>query len=94
MFTTHESRLQSTTTPTSFKMERAVPLSESQRVALLNLIKERDSIVNNKSTAPGITETKKRTWEDIATKFNCLYPDQIPRSTKQLKRSYDHVKRK
>ncbi|KAK3889684.1 hypothetical protein Pcinc_006250 [Petrolisthes cinctipes] len=63
-------------------------------MALLNLIKERDSIVNNKSTAPGIIEAKKRTWEEIVLKFNALNPDQQPRSSKQLKRSYDHVKRK
>ncbi|KAK3880938.1 hypothetical protein Pcinc_014588 [Petrolisthes cinctipes] len=75
-------------------MERTAPLSQTQRMALLNLIKERDSIVNNKSTAPGIIEAKKRTWEEIVLKFNALNPDQQPRSSKQLKRSYDHVKRK
>ncbi|KAK4321028.1 hypothetical protein Pmani_008136 [Petrolisthes manimaculis] len=75
-------------------MERTAPLSQTQRMALLNLIKERDSIVNDKSTAPGIIEAKKRMWEEINLKFNSLYPDQQPRSTKQLKRSYDHVKRK
>ena len=74
--------------------ERALPLSESQRVFLLNMIKERDGIVNNKSTAPGITEKKRTAWEDISRKFNSQYPDQVPRSTKQLKRSYDHVKNK
>ncbi|KAK3890079.1 hypothetical protein Pcinc_005949 [Petrolisthes cinctipes] len=75
-------------------MDRTAPLSQTQRMALLNLIKERDSIVNNKSTAPGIIEAKKRTWEEIVLKFNALNPDQQPRSSKQLKRSYDHVKRK
>ncbi|KAK3889924.1 hypothetical protein Pcinc_003065 [Petrolisthes cinctipes] len=75
-------------------MERTAPLSQTQRMALLNLIKERDSIVNNKSTAPVIIEAKKRTWEEIVVKFNALNPDQQPRSTKQLKRSYNHVKRK
>ncbi|KAK3871049.1 hypothetical protein Pcinc_023784 [Petrolisthes cinctipes] len=74
-------------------MDRTAPLSQTQRMALLNLIKERDSIVNNKSTAPGIIEAKKRTWEEIVLKFNALNPDQQPRSSKQLKRSYDHVKR-
>ncbi|KAK3869916.1 hypothetical protein Pcinc_024802, partial [Petrolisthes cinctipes] len=75
-------------------MDRTAPLSQTQRMALLNLIKERDNIVNNKSTAPGIIEAKKRTWEEIILKFNALNPDQQPRSSKQLKRSYDHVKRK
>ncbi|KAK4317650.1 hypothetical protein Pmani_011272 [Petrolisthes manimaculis] len=75
-------------------MERSSPLSETQRRALLSLIKEMDSIVNDKSTSPPIVESKKKTWEEISVKFNALYPDNPPRSTKQLKRSYDHVKRK
>ncbi|KAK3882467.1 hypothetical protein Pcinc_013174 [Petrolisthes cinctipes] len=75
-------------------MDRAAPLSQPQTMALLNLIKERVSIVHNKSTAPGILEAKKRTWEEIVLKFNALNPDHQPRSSKQLKRSYEHVKRK
>ncbi|MPC09756.1 hypothetical protein E2C01_002373 [Portunus trituberculatus] len=63
------------------------------RVELLHLIQERDAIVNNKSTAPGIT-IEKKAWEEIGCKFNGLYPNQHPWSSKQLKRSYDHVKRK
>ncbi|KAK4312806.1 hypothetical protein Pmani_015818 [Petrolisthes manimaculis] len=57
---------------TASKMEPRVPLMQNQRMSLLNLIKENDNIVTNKSTAPGIFEV---------------------RSTKRLKRSYDHVKR-
>ncbi|KAK4325855.1 hypothetical protein Pmani_003560 [Petrolisthes manimaculis] len=57
---------------TANKMEPSVPLMQNQRMSLLNLIKEKDNIVTNKSTAPGIFEV---------------------RSTKRLKRSYDHVKR-
>lgn len=75
-------------------MERALPLTESQRVALLGKINERDRVINNKSTAPGITEQKKAAWEEITGQFNSMYPDQVPRSSKQLKRSYDHIKRK
>ncbi|KAK3872097.1 hypothetical protein Pcinc_022796 [Petrolisthes cinctipes] len=54
----------------------------------------RDNIVNNKSTAAGIIDAKKKTWEEIGGKLNALYPDQHLSSTKQLKSSYDHVKRK
>ncbi|KAK3878785.1 hypothetical protein Pcinc_016596 [Petrolisthes cinctipes] len=54
----------------------------------------RDNIVNNKSTAAGIIDAKKKTWEEIGGKLNALYPDQHLSSTKQLKRKVKNEDRK
>lgn len=73
--------------------ERVLPLTSSHRVTLLNLIKEKP-VLQNRSTAPGVAEKKSKAWQEIAATFNSMNPDQHPRTAHQLKRSYDHVKRK
>ncbi|XP_064093226.1 uncharacterized protein LOC135205986 [Macrobrachium nipponense] len=75
-------------------MERAPPVADSQRLMLLNLIKEHESVINDRSTGSRTLERKRQAWQEITLKFNAMYPDQPPRSSKQVKRCFDHVKRK
>ncbi|XP_064095548.1 uncharacterized protein LOC135207615 [Macrobrachium nipponense] len=75
-------------------MERALPVADSQRLMLLNLIKEHESVINDRSTGSRTLERKRQAWQEITLKFNAMYPDQPPRSSKQVKRCFDHVKRK
>ena len=74
--------------------DRTAPLSSIQRVQLLSLVKERELIITDKSTSGRAAELKRRAWRDIGDAFNAMNPDQEPRTNQQLKRSFDHVKRK
>ncbi|KAG7154777.1 putative Myb/SANT-like DNA-binding domain-containing protein 10 [Homarus americanus] len=73
--------------------ERSAALSETQRMALLRHIEQRP-IIEDRSTSNTINDRKRKAWDEITASFNASYPDQIPRSAKQLKRSYEHIKRK
>ncbi|KAG7168067.1 Fibrinogen silencer-binding protein-like 2 [Homarus americanus] len=73
--------------------ERSAALSETQRMALLRHIEQRP-IIEDRSTSNTINYRKRKAWDEITASFNASYPDQIPRSAKQLKRSYEHIKRK
>ncbi|KAG7154038.1 putative Myb/SANT-like DNA-binding domain-containing protein 11, partial [Homarus americanus] len=71
--------------------ERSAALSETQRMALLRHIEQRP-IIEDRSTSNTINYRKRKAWDEITASFNASYPDQIPRSAKQLKRSYEHRK--
>ncbi|KAG7169020.1 putative Myb/SANT-like DNA-binding domain-containing protein 27 [Homarus americanus] len=74
--------------------DRAAPLMEKQRIMLLKLIKEREHITQSKSTGPGICGKKEVAWENIAVEFNNMNTLLEQRSILQLKRSFEHIKRK
>ena len=75
--------------------ERALPLSENQRVVLLRLIFEHGKVLNNKSTScKRVQDGQKAAWQDITKRFNASYPDEHPRSEQQLRRTLEHVQRK
>ncbi|KAG7168517.1 putative Myb/SANT-like DNA-binding domain-containing protein 3, partial [Homarus americanus] len=61
-------------------------------MALLRHIEQRP-IIEDRSTSNTINDRKRKAWDEITASFNASYPDQIPRSAKQLKRSYEHIKR-
>ncbi|KAG7177933.1 putative Myb/SANT-like DNA-binding domain-containing protein 15 [Homarus americanus] len=70
--------------------ERSAALSETQRMALLRHIEQRP-IIEDRSTSITINYRKRKAWDEITASFNASYPDQIPRSAKQLKRIFAEV---
>ncbi|KAG7156230.1 putative Myb/SANT-like DNA-binding domain-containing protein 14 [Homarus americanus] len=70
--------------------EPSAALSETQRMALLRHIEQRP-IIEDRSTSNTINYRKRKAWDEITASFNASYPDQIPRSAKQLKRIFAEV---
>ncbi|XP_042212771.1 myb/SANT-like DNA-binding domain-containing protein 3 isoform X2 [Homarus americanus] len=73
---------------------KAVPLSEKQRQDLVALIKDREATLTSKVSNPHLPEERFQAWQDITCLFNADNPGQDPRTVKQLKRCWEHIKRK
>lgn len=57
--------------------EFALPLSQAQLVTLMKLLREKEAVIDDKSTAPRATDRKKSAWQTIAMTFNACNPDNI-----------------
>ena len=75
-------------------MERSVALTENQRTCLVNLISESAGSITSRRQDPGAFMKKKNAWSKVAEAFNSMNPGQPPRTPKQLKRAWEHVKRR
>ncbi|KAG0697399.1 hypothetical protein GWK47_003009 [Chionoecetes opilio] len=77
------------------RADRIEPISAAQSIQLLHLIKTRQDLVQDRSTGTMALLKKRKAWDEITVLFNNLYPHQIRKRTrKQLKRSFEHIKRK
>ncbi|XP_042886360.1 uncharacterized protein LOC122262431 [Penaeus japonicus] len=72
--------------------KRTTPLSEEQRMALVDLVVARESVIQDRDHHIGNVDKKKKAWHEIKTSFNAMFPDQEPRTLLQLKRAWNHVK--
>lgn len=65
---------------TNIKAERTgtVSLSERQQKTLVDLVVEREPIIQDKMHEPTNFMKKKRAWVNIRAEFNSLYPHELP----------------
>ncbi|KAK8386712.1 hypothetical protein O3P69_017876 [Scylla paramamosain] len=73
---------------------RTLPLVGKQRPQLLALIQEREAILTSKASNPHFPLMRAKAWAEITAKFNIYNPGHEPRTIKQLRKSWDHIKRK
>ena len=74
--------------------DKAIPLNYEQKVTLVRLIKDNDSI-RDKKTDHNSVENKRRAWQQVTDDFNSSYPLTIPPKTStQLKRAWEYIRTK
>ena len=66
----------------------------NQRKQLLGLIREREAIITSKASDPRLPLKKANAWREVTALFNAGNPGQEPRTVKQIKRAWEHIKRK
>ncbi|KAK8387362.1 hypothetical protein O3P69_018147 [Scylla paramamosain] len=66
----------------------------NQKSQLLALIQEREAILTSKASNPHLPGMRAKAWSENTAKFNVCDAGHEPRTTKQRKRSWDHIKRK
>ncbi|KAK3883271.1 hypothetical protein Pcinc_012400 [Petrolisthes cinctipes] len=72
---------------------RTSPLSEAQRKTLVSLILETHPVIEDRSHNHKVYEKKQQAWDSLTVSFNTIFA-QEPRTTHQLKRAWEHIKRK
>ncbi|KAK3888139.1 hypothetical protein Pcinc_007784 [Petrolisthes cinctipes] len=73
---------------------QAPPLTQQQQEQLVSLVEDRGEMLTSQAMNPKLLVPKALCWESIAQLFNASNPEQDPRSAKQLKRCWEHMKRK
>ncbi|KAK4311957.1 hypothetical protein Pmani_016588 [Petrolisthes manimaculis] len=74
--------------------QKAPPLTQQQQEKLVSLVEDRGEMLTSQVMNPKLLVPKALCWENIAQLFNASNPEQDPRSAKQLKRCWEHMKRK
>ncbi|KAK3871341.1 hypothetical protein Pcinc_023506 [Petrolisthes cinctipes] len=75
----------------AYSQQKALPLTQQQLEQLVLLIKDREETVSSVSPYPKVIV---KDWKEIAGLFNASNPEQDQRTAKQLKRSWEHIRRK
>ncbi|XP_042886735.1 myb/SANT-like DNA-binding domain-containing protein 3 isoform X2 [Penaeus japonicus] len=76
------------------QVERTTPLTECQQECLVALVSERRDVLQCRSQGSRHLVKKKQAWEEVTTNFNAMNPGIKPRDIGQLKRAWNHVKRR
>ena len=66
----------------------------NQRKQLLGLIRQREAIITSKASDPRLPLKKAQAWEEVTALFNAGNPGQEPRTVRQVKRAWEHIKGK
>ncbi|XP_042856826.1 myb/SANT-like DNA-binding domain-containing protein 3 [Penaeus japonicus] len=69
-------------------------LTQDQLLELVILIKEREGILFCKKSDPRLPSQKNKCWQEICDSFNASNPEQNPRSVKQVKRTWEYIRRR
>ena len=73
--------------------EKATPLTYDNKITLVGLIRENETILNKK-TDHGSIEMKRKAWKQVTDAFNAAYPLAVPKNTTQLKCAWEYTKNK